>query len=132
MIVPVLATVLAAVLIAASGVATRSLADSGPNGATTTLSAATQLYRKYCGQCHALKSALAAGFGTLNGLGTNGGPSFNNLRISAPLCVLALTVPFIGHEILVRKLNWSQIEELSRYLATVTKNHPVAGLPTDG
>ena len=40
-----------------------------------------KVYRKYCGQCHALNEALAAGFGSDKGLGTDGGPSFNNLKV---------------------------------------------------
>jgi len=103
-----------------------------PAAAPAASQSAVHLYRKYCGQCHALKPALAAGFGTLNGLGQNGGPSFDDLRVSANLCVVALTAPFIGHEILVRKLNWAQIQEISRYLARVTRHHPVLAQPVDG
>ena len=42
-----------------------------------------QLYRKFCGQCHALTAANAVGFGSnnKNGYGELGGPSFNERRV---------------------------------------------------
>jgi hypothetical protein len=80
---------------------------------TTNLERRRQLYRKYCGQCHALNAALAAGFGTNNGLGTNGGPSFNNLRVPFSLSVLAVKQPFIGHEVLIRKMTWTEITQVA-------------------
>ena len=57
-----------------------------------------RLYREYCGQCHALSAALAAGFGNSGGgLGENGGPSFNNLRVPYAYSVEAVTEPTGGH-----------------------------------
>ena len=116
---------LVAVPLATAGSPAPSRASAAPAGGRV-------LYRRYCGQCHALTAALAAGFGTENGLGTDGGPSFNTLRISFKLSVLALTLPFIGHEVLVRRLNWAQIVTISRYLALVTRGHPQLALSTDG
>jgi hypothetical protein len=104
----------------------------GPPGTAAKLKTGKRLYRKYCGQCHALTVALAAGFGTDNGLGTNGGPSFNSLRVPFNLSVLAVTQPFIGHEVLVHKMTWTQVREVSEFVATVTKHHQVLGLSTDG
>jgi hypothetical protein len=100
--------------------------------ATAKLKTGKRLYRKYCGQCHALTAALAAGFGSGNGLGTDGGPSFNDLRVPFNLSVLAVTQPFIGHEVIVHKMNWIQIRQVSEFVATVTKQHSVLALPTDG
>jgi hypothetical protein len=65
------------------------------------------LYRKYCGQCHALKVARAVGFGTVSHpFGKEGGPSFNNLRVPYSLSVLLLTQKSTGHEVLFHKLTW--------------------------
>ncbi len=104
----------------------------GPAGASTNLETGKRLYRKYCGQCHALTTALAVGFGTTNGLGTNGGPSFDNLRVPYNLSVLAVTQPFIGHEVLFHKMTWTQIKEVSTFVATATKHHSLHAQPTDG
>jgi mono/diheme cytochrome c family protein len=90
------------------------------------------LYRKYCGQCHALRAALAAGFGSNNGLGTDGGPSFDGLRVPFNLSVLAVTQPFIGHERLVHKMTWAEVKVVARYVETVTRHHPVLAQPIDG
>jgi hypothetical protein len=76
--------------------------------------------------------ALAAGFGTNNGLGIDGGPGFDDLRVPFSLSVLAVRQPFIGHEILFRKMTWTQITEVSTFVATVTKHHPVLASATDG
>jgi len=91
-----------------------------------------RLYRKYCGQCHALTAARAVGFGTNNGLGTDGGPSFNHLRIPYSLSVLAITQPFIGHEVLYYKMTLSQIKTVSHFVAKTTLHHPLAAKPIDG
>ena len=75
--------------------------DSGralDSPAPSAMETGKRLYRKYCGQCHSLTVALAAGFGSNNGLGTDGGPSFETLRVPFNLSVLAITQPFIGHE----------------------------------
>ena len=128
--------VLLAVSATLASASAASALTSGPAAepavASAQLGAGKRLYRKYCGQCHALKTALAAGFGTENGLGTNGGPSFDNLRVPFNLSVVAVTSPFIGHEVLVRKMKWNQVRQVATYVATVTKSHPVPALPTDG
>ena len=116
----------------ASGTVALAAGPAGRPAATSRLEAGKRLYRKYCGQCHALSTALAAGFGTENGLGTNGGPSFDNLRVPFNLSIVAVTSPFIGHEVLVRKMKWIQIREVAAYVAAVTKGHSVPALPTDG
>lgn len=85
-----------------------------------------ELYREYCGECHALSAALAAGFGSNNGLGQFGGPSFNNLRVSFSISIQAVTLGFAGHEVVVTKMNWQQLDQVSSYLAQATKinNYP--------
>jgi hypothetical protein len=114
--------------------ATTALGSGGSVGpaAVTKLETGKRLYRKYCGQCHSLTVALAAGFGSNNGLGTDGGPSFDTLRVPFNLSVLAVTQPFIGHERLVRKMTWTQVVEVSRFVETVTKRHSVLAQNIDG
>src|SRR5271155_5113610 len=64
-----------------------------------------KLYREYCGQCHALTAALSAGFGSAtDGLGSNGGPSFNVLRIPLEVSIVAVSEPTGGHEEVRKKI----------------------------
>jgi hypothetical protein len=124
---------LAAALASASAVyAVTARSAAGPTAAPTTLETGKRLYRKYCGQCHSLTVALAAGFGSNNGLGTNGGPSFENLRVRFNLSVLSITLPFIGHEVLVHKMTWTQIKVVSSFLESATKHHSTLALAVDG
>jgi mono/diheme cytochrome c family protein len=118
-------------LLSAGGVAA-SIGTRSTDPSATRPAQGKKLYRKYCGQCHALDAALAAGFGSNNGLGTNGGPSFNNLRVPFSLSVLAVKQPFIGHEVLIRKMTWAQVTEVAAFVANVTKHHPVLAQFTDG
>ena len=89
-------------------------------------------YRTYCGQCHALAEAFAAGFGGVNKFGQDGGPSFNELKVSATLCISAITELFGGHEIVLRKMNWTQIHDVSAFVERATKKHPLVAKLTDG
>jgi mono/diheme cytochrome c family protein len=117
----------------------RSLATAS-SGAATTTSASTsepvagkQLYREFCGQCHALAQALAAGFGSSKGgLGSNGGPSFNDLRVPFGLSIVAVTEPTGGHEGVSTKMTWKQLDEVATYLARVTSHNPIPATSTDG
>jgi len=127
-VVAVAATI--ATLCAGGALASISVRHTAP--ATTKLERGRQLYRKYCGQCHDLNAALAAGFGSNNGLGTDGGPSFNNLRVPFSLSVLAVKQPFIGHEVLIRKMTWTQVTEVAAFVAKVTRHHAVVAQFTDG
>jgi len=104
----------------------------GPTSAAGRPETGKGLYRKYCGQCHALTVALAAGFGSNNGLGTNGGPSFDHLRVPFKLSFLAIEQPFIGHEVLAHKMTWTQVKKVSTFVATSTEHHPVLAQFTDG
>jgi mono/diheme cytochrome c family protein len=108
---------------------------SGRSGQTNAvppgLKGGKQLYRQYCGQCHALTAALAVGFGTENGLGQNGGPSFDRLRVPFNLSVVAVTTPFAGHEVVFTKMTWSEVKQVANYVAVVTKKHPALAQPID-
>ena len=101
------------------------------DGVAAGLKGGKQLYRKYCGQCHALAAALAAGFGSDKGLGENGGPSFNRLRVPFNLSVVAVTTPFAGHEAVLSKLTWSEVKQVARFVAVTTKSHPALAQPID-
>jgi len=106
---------------------------SGPTGVgAAKLENGKRLYRKYCGQCHALKAARAVGFGSNNGLGKDGGPSFNSLKVPFELSVLAVRQPFIGHEELYHRMKWAQIKEVSDFVATATRRNPILAQPVDG
>ena len=94
--------------------------------------AGKRAYRTYCGQCHALAEAFAAGFGGVNKFGEDGGPSFNELRVSASLSISAITELFGGHEIVLRKMNWTQIHDVSAFVEKATKKHPIVAKLTDG
>jgi hypothetical protein len=89
------------------------------------------LYRRYCGQCHALQAALAAGFGSENGLGENGGPSFDPLRVPFNLSVVAVTTPFAGHEVVLSKMTFTEVKQVANYIAVVTKKHRALAQPID-
>ena len=129
----VLLLAVASALLSASATYALGVRGAGvPAAAPTKLETGKRLYRKYCGQCHALTVALAAGFGSNNGLGTDGGPNFDNLRVPFNLSVLAIRQPFIGHEILFYKMTWIQVKEVSAFVATVTKHHSVLAQATDG
>src|SRR5690349_14486710 len=71
--------------------------------------AGRNLYRKYCGQCHALKAALAVGFGQQK-LKTDPGPSFNQLRVPFKLSISAVGGSTIGgHATMQRKMRWQEL-----------------------
>ena len=48
------------------------------------------------------------------------------------LSVLAVTEPFIGHEVLFHKMTLVQIRVVSTYVATATKQNSVVARATDG
>ncbi len=102
-------------------------ASSNNAAATTPITSASLIagkkdYRQFCGKCHALDAALAAGFGG-TGLGQDGGPSFNNLRVSANLSIIAVTEQFGGHETVVKKMSWQQIHDVANYVQVATKQN---------
>jgi mono/diheme cytochrome c family protein len=129
-LVPI-AAVLTAVAVGCAIAAGGSAQTSG-TGSPSSLEVGKQLYRKYCGQCHALTQALAAGFGSDNGLGQNGGPSFNNLKVPYNLSIVAVTEQFGGHELVVKRMTWSQLGQVASFVATATKNNPYTARVSDG
>jgi mono/diheme cytochrome c family protein len=128
-----LAAALAAAMLAGacSGFALASRSTAQTTVVPPGLKGGKQLYRQYCGQCHALTAALAVGFGTENGLGQNGGPSFDRLRVPFNLSVVAVTTPFAGHEVVDSKMTWSEVKQVANYVAVVTKKHPALAQPID-
>jgi len=126
--------VVASSVLAVSVFASTRLATASPSVRTTTTALVTgrQLYREFCGKCHALSAALAAGFGSQKGYGTLGGPSFNELRIPYAYSITAVTEPTGGHELVRRKITPSQLIKVSTFIAKVTRDNPVPALPTDG
>ncbi len=111
----------------ASGGTSSSTALAGVN-----LAQGKALYRKYCGQCHALTAALAAGFGSDKGLGTDGGPSFNDLDVPFNLSIVAVTEQFGGHELVVKRMTWPQLRLVSSFVAAATKTNPYLARISDG
>jgi mono/diheme cytochrome c family protein len=96
-----------------------------------------KLYQKYCGQCHALKAARAVGFGTgetkRKGVQTDlPGPSFDELRVSTHLNVLAITGLWEGHDKVAAQMTWKQVYEVSDFVASATRTHKrIAIKPAD-
>jgi hypothetical protein len=82
------------------------------------------LYRKYCGQCHALKAANAVGFGQARN-DTDPGPSLNSLRVPWNLCVDAIVLSISGHETIQDKLSWNQISYVSSFVEKATRGNPI-------
>jgi mono/diheme cytochrome c family protein len=129
-----MAAVLAAVAVGCALAARGSTAThvAAGTGAPTQLEIGKQLYRKYCGQCHALIAALAAGFGSDKGLGTDGGPSFNNLRVPYNLSIVAVTEQFGGHELVVKKMTWDQLGQVAKFVQIATAKNPYLARISDG
>jgi mono/diheme cytochrome c family protein len=105
---------------------------AGEPSAASRIESGKKLYRKYCGQCHALGAARAVGFGSNRGLGKDGGPSFNNLRVPYTLSVSLMMQASNGHERIVHRLKFAQIRDVATYLAAATKNHTHLAQATDG
>jgi mono/diheme cytochrome c family protein len=103
-----------------------------PTVAVAKLETGKRFYRTYCGQCHALTAALAAGFGAENKFGQDGGPSFDNLRVPFNLSVQAVTTPWAGHEVISHKMTWTQVNSVAAYVELTTKRHVGLAQPIDG
>jgi mono/diheme cytochrome c family protein len=129
-LVPI-AVIVTAVAVGCALAAGGSSKASG-TGSPSQLEIGKQLYRKYCGQCHALTTALAAGFGSDKGLGTDGGPSFNNLKVPYNLCIVAVTEQFGGHELVVKRMTWDQLGQVSKFVAIATASNPYTARVSDG
>ncbi len=128
-VTPLVAIVVGAVLVALPATGR----GAGTQSAVSQLVIGKRLYRQYCGQCHALSAALSAGFGNSNGgLGLNGGPSFNDLRIPYSYSVDAVSEPTGGHELVRKRITMTQLGVVANYVAKVTDHNPIPALPTDG
>ena len=101
-------------------------------GGSSQLEQGKTLYRKFCGQCHALSQALSAGFGSDNGLGQNGGPSFNDLRVPYTLSYVAVTEQFGGHELVVTRMTYPQLQLVCSFVQAATKGNPYLARISDG
>ena len=119
----------AIVVPAAYGLASTQHAQTPAN-----LDGGKKLYRQFCGQCHALKEARAVGFGSAKqkGVGEDGGPSFNQLKVSYQMCLASVTMLFGGHEKVIRKMTWQQIKDVSKYVQYATRDHPIVAKFSDG
>ena len=126
--IAVIVTAVAVGCALASAGSSRAAAASAPSQ----IAVGKQLYRKFCGQCHALTAALAAGFGSDKGLGTDGGPSFNNLKVPYNLCIVAVTEQFGGHELVVKQMTWDQLGQVSKFVAAATAGNPYTARVSDG
>jgi mono/diheme cytochrome c family protein len=118
-----IAAVLAVVVALAVPIAA-ALAAARPPATAKQLADGRQLYRKYCGQCHALKQANAVGFGQAKG-DTDPGPSLNNLRVPWSLCVDAIVLAISGHETIQNKMSWQQISNVSAFVEKATRANPI-------
>jgi hypothetical protein len=115
--------VLATAAALAAPVATAAVPARKPPTAQT-LEKGRTLYRKYCGQCHALKAANAVGFGQAK-LQTDPGPSLNYLRVPWNLCVDAIVLAITGHETIQNKMTWTEIDQVSSFVDKVTRSNKI-------
>lgn len=97
-----------------------------------------KLYKKFCGQCHALREAKAIGIGIgLTGKVDKGqtdvaGPSFNELRVTKLQSMLAIQGVWDGHAKVITLLTHDDIRMVSEYVQAATRDHKYkATLPSD-
>ena len=101
-----------------------ALAVTRPAATPQRMESGRKLYRKYCGQCHALKAAHAVGFGQ-DKPKTDPGPSLNDLRVPWGLCVNAIVLAISGHETIQDKMTWVEIADVSTYVEKVTRGNKI-------
>jgi hypothetical protein len=111
-----------------------SRASPSAQPSSNVLEVGEKAYRQFCGQCHALKEALSVGFGSAKskGVGEDGGPSFNQLKVSYQMCLASVTMLFGGHEKVVRKMTWQQLKDVSKFVQYATRTHPIVAKFSDG
>ena len=128
------AVLVSAVLVLSVVGTTAALAATKPSSSPAITADGKKLYRQYCGSCHALAAALSAGFGSSKkkGLGQDGGPSFNSLRIPYAYSVAAVTEPTGGHELLRHQISAKKLHTVAAWLAQATRSHPIPAFPTGG
>ncbi len=66
------------------------------------------------------------------GVGEDGGPSFNPLKISYAMCMASVTMLFGGHEKVIRKMTWAQLKDVARFIQSATRTHPIVAKFSDG
>jgi hypothetical protein len=71
-------------------------------------------------------------FGSDNGLGQNGGPSFNDLRVPYTLSYVAVTEQFGGHELVVTRMTYPQLQLVCTFVQAATKGNPYLARISDG
>jgi hypothetical protein len=101
-----------------------AVAAARPPVSVVVLERGRVLYRRFCGQCHALRAANAVGFGQAR-LGTDPGPSLNSLRVSWNLCVSAVVLAIGGHETIQGKMSWREVSDVSSFVERVTRGNPI-------
>jgi mono/diheme cytochrome c family protein len=119
----------AIVVPAAYGLASTQHAQTPAN-----LDGGKKLYRQFCGQCHALKEAKAVGAGSAqkSKYGEEGGPSFNELKVTAQQSLLAITGVWDGHSKVMTLMTRAEINLVSKYVQSATRDHKYkATLPSD-
>ncbi|HEX4519200.1 MAG TPA: hypothetical protein VH063_06420 [Gaiellaceae bacterium] len=130
--IAVFVPLVAALAAVAVGCALAAQGSTSAGTAPGSLAIGKQLYRQYCGQCHALTEALAVGSGSYSKFGQDGGPSFNDLDVPYALSIDAVTEQFGGHELVVKKLSWPKLQQVSKFVALATKTHPYLARISDG
>jgi len=115
----------ALVLPASQGSSAPMAATAGKPLSPAKYTAGRIVYRKYCGQCHALNAANAVGFGQQK-LKTDPGPAFNRLRVPFKLSISAVVLSTIGgHETIQHRMRWQELYDVAKWLDQVTRQHPV-------
>jgi len=125
---------LAVALIAPAAYGLASQESSTAAQTPARLDGGKKLYRQFCGQCHALKEAKAVGAGSAqkSKYGEDGGPSFNELKITAHQSLLAIVGVWDGHSKVMTLMTRSEINLVSKYVEAATKDHKYkATLPSD-
>jgi hypothetical protein len=116
--------VLLALAVAIGVPAAYGSSSAGPTTTKAKDAAGRQLYRKYCGQCHAFKPARAVGFGQ-DKLKTDPGPSFDHLRVPYSLSVNAVVLAIGGHETIYQKMSWKELYDVSKWLDANTRTNKI-------
>ena len=75
---------------------------------------------------------MAAGSAQKRKYGEDGGPSFNELKVTAHQSLLAITGVWDGHSKVMTLMTRSEINLVSKYVEAATKDHKYkATLPSD-
>jgi hypothetical protein len=88
-----------------------------------------KLYREFCGHCHALKAARAAGFGQPT---TEPGPDFNDVRVTYRRSINAIVESIAGHETISTEMTWQELRDVSKYVHFHTRKNLLPGTTAYG